>query len=118
MFEVIAEVLLYVSGGFALLGAIGLLRFPDFYTRTHAATMMSIGGVSLALIALILADMTLNSLKIALILALILFTNPTITHAIANAAYRLGIKPKYNKATLTKQSHSRPRDSEKKERKK
>ncbi len=49
--ELLAAFLLVVSGVFALVGAIGLLRFPDFFMRLHAptkATTLGVGGVLLA----------------------------------------------------------------------
>ena len=46
--QIVAAVLLVVGGVFALVGAVGLLRFPDFYMRLHAptkATTLGVGGV-------------------------------------------------------------------------
>ena len=97
MIEIIIQVILYVAGGFAVLGAIGMIRFPDFYTRTHAATMINVGGIILALLAMLLLAVTQSSAyswKIVFIIFLLLLVNPTNTHAIANAAYKIGIKPK------------------------
>ena len=54
-FQIIAAALLVVGGLFALVGAVGLLRFPDFYMRLHAptkATTLGVGGVLLASMAL------------------------------------------------------------------
>jgi multicomponent Na+:H+ antiporter subunit G len=86
---------LYISGIFAIIGSLGLIRFPDFYTRTHAATMISVGSISLGLLALILsAGWGVYSLKIFIVIVFNLFTNPTATHAIAEKAYKMGIKPK------------------------
>ena len=90
------EILLIVAGIYAVLGAIGLFRFPDFYTRTHAATMITVGGVCLGLLILALsAFWSVYSLKSVIVIVLIFFTSPTATHAIANAAYKKGIKPKH-----------------------
>ncbi len=94
-FEILSTVLLWISGIFAILGALGMLKFPDIYTRSHAATLISMGGMSLALIALILrAPWSIHSAKVFLVLIINLFSNPTSTHIIANTAYKLGIKPK------------------------
>lgn len=95
MIEIIVQVMLYISGIFAIIGSLGLIRFPDFYTRTHAATMISVGSISLGLLALILsAGWGVYSLKIFIVIVFNLFTNPTATHAIAEKAYKMGIKPK------------------------
>jgi multicomponent Na+:H+ antiporter subunit G len=93
--EIVVEALLYVSGIFAVIGSAGLVRFPDFYTRTHAATLLGVGSISLALFALIVSTFwSAYTLKIVVIITFNLFTNPTATHAIADKAYRMGIKPK------------------------
>jgi multicomponent Na+:H+ antiporter subunit G len=95
MMELVIQVMLYISGIFAIIGSLGLIRFPDFYTRTHAATMISVGSISLGLLALIVsAGWGIYSMKIFIIITFNLFTNPTATHAIAEKAYRMGIKPK------------------------
>jgi multicomponent Na+:H+ antiporter subunit G len=97
MIEIIVNILLYVSGGFAILGAIGMVRFPDFYTRTHPATMITVGGVVLGLFALFLSQafqLSMYSWKILLVMFLIMVLNPAGTHAIAAAAYKSGQKPK------------------------
>ena len=49
--EILVSVLLLLGGGFALMGAIGLARFPDFYTRLHGptkATTLGVGSIVLA----------------------------------------------------------------------
>jgi len=91
----ISEALLTVAGIFALLGAIGLFRFPDFYTRSHAATMISVGGVMFALFVLMFGGRFLGVyfFKILVIIVLSLMTNPTATHAVANKAYTIGVRP-------------------------
>lgn len=96
----ITEILISISAIFAIIGAIGFFRFPDFYTRIHAATMITIGGTCLALIALAIdtyTDPHLNityTIKILMITIFILLTNPTGSHALADSAYRMGIIPK------------------------
>lgn len=93
--DIAVQGLLYISGILAVIGSLGLIRFPDFYTRTHAATVASVGSVSLALFALILSTFwSAYTLKMLVIIIFNLFTNPTATHAIAESAYRLGIRPR------------------------
>jgi multicomponent Na+:H+ antiporter subunit G len=94
MIETISIVLLAASGILAVIGSVGLVRFPDFYTRTHAATVVGVGSFSLALVAIFIGTLWSDfSVKILAILLINLFANPTATHAIADAAYRIGIKP-------------------------
>ncbi|MFP4051587.1 MAG: monovalent cation/H(+) antiporter subunit G [Thermoplasmata archaeon] len=98
-------ILLIISIIFNGLGVIGLHRFPDVYTRLHAATKCTTFGtifMSFTVIAYssrqyIITDETkFLNLAIHTFVALIalLVTNPTGAHAIARAAHRIGISPK------------------------
>lgn len=79
---------------FVLAGAIGVIRLPDFYTRMHAAGVTDTLGAELIVFGLILqAGWSALSLKLALIGLFVFLTSPTATHAVANAAYRAGLKP-------------------------
>ena len=84
-----------VAGGFfCLVGAIGLLRMPDFYTRAHAASVTETLGAGLLLAGLVLqAGFTLVTAKLFVIGLLIFFTSPTATHALVKAAFGRGVKP-------------------------
>ena len=94
IFDMVVLALLVISGAFSLLGSIGMLRFPDFYTRSHAATIVSMGGMSLALFALMIHTVwNVFTAELMLIIILNLLANPTITHVIANFAHKKGIKP-------------------------
>ena len=86
---------LLVSGGlFCMIGAIGLLRMPDFYTRMHAASVVDTIGAGLMLVGLLLqAGLTLVGAKLVVIGLLLLFTSPTATHALARAALLRGVQP-------------------------
>ncbi len=96
--SLIVEVLSWVclGGGslFCLVGAIGLLRMPDFYTRVHAASITDTLGAGLILLGLILqAGPTLVAAKLGAIGLLLLFTSPTATHALTRAARVRGLDP-------------------------
>lgn len=87
---------LLLAGGsfFILTGSIGLLRMPDFFSRTHPAGLIDTLGASLIIGGLILqSGFTQVSIKLALILILLLLTSPTATHALAQAALAGGLKP-------------------------
>lgn len=96
----IPEILLTISALFAIIGAIGFFRFPDFYTRVHAATMVTVGGACLALASLAISAYSspqhgpVYTIKILMIIVFILITNPTGSHALASAAYNTGIRPR------------------------
>ena len=84
-------VIILVSAGvfFLVMGTIGVLRFPDFYTRMHAAGKCDTLGSLLIVIGLALyGGFTLGSAKIIAIAVFIFMTSPTATHAIAKAAYQ------------------------------
>lgn len=83
-----------LSGGFFVLAStIGLLRFPDFFTRLHAAGLADTLGVLLITIGLIFqAGFSHVSVKLILIFVFIFFTSPAATHALAKAAIHGGLK--------------------------
>jgi multicomponent Na+:H+ antiporter subunit G len=84
-----------VSGGvFCVIGAFGLLRMPDFYSRMHAASVIDTLGAGLLLLGLMLqAGFTLVAVKLLMVGALIFLASPTATHALARAAMLRGLKP-------------------------
>lgn len=90
----ISWVCLVVGGLFCVIGAVGLLRMPDFYTRMHAASVIETLGAGLILLGLILqAGATLVAVKLLMLGLLILFVSPTATHALARAGMVRGLKP-------------------------
>ncbi|WP_440997682.1 monovalent cation/H(+) antiporter subunit G [Arhodomonas sp. SL1] len=94
LLDLLSWLCLLAGGAFALIGGIGLIRFPDFYTRLHA------GGITDTLTALLIvvglalqSGLSLLTIKLALILLFLLFTTPTATHALARAALADGLRP-------------------------
>jgi len=82
------------GGFFCLVGGIGLLRMPDFYTRMHAASVAETLGAGLILLGLLLqAGFTLVAAKLLMIGLLIFFASPTASHALAKAAMSRGLQP-------------------------
>ena len=87
------------------LGVIGILRFPDVYTRLHASTkcttlgniMIGSAVIIYGLHEAIYVDKGYLSLATHSFLAVIfiLVTNPVSSHAIARAAHRSGVMPKF-----------------------
>lgn len=88
-------IIFVVSGIFFLLiGSIGTIRLPDFYSRTHATSKSDTLGMMLVILGLIIYEgMTLNSGKLFLILLFILLANPVGAHALARAALNAGLSP-------------------------
>lgn len=92
--DVLSWTLLAAGGFFCVVGGIGLLRMPDFYTRLHAASVTDTLGAGLILLGLILqAGFTLVAAKLVVIGLLIFFTSPAAAHAIARAARGRGLEP-------------------------
>jgi multicomponent Na+:H+ antiporter subunit G len=75
-------------------GAVGVLRFPDFFTRLHAAGVTDTLSAGMILTALMVqAGLTLITVKLVFILLFLLYTSPVASHALARAAVRAGFKP-------------------------
>lgn len=90
----IYDIVFTVSALLALIGAVGALRFPDFYTRAHALTMVTVGGTILGLLAFAATEgFSVYSVKALLAAAFIMVTSPVSAHAIAQAAHSSGLKP-------------------------
>lgn len=87
-------VCLLAGGFFCMVGGVGLIRMPDFYTRMHAASLTETLGAGLLLLGLMIqAGLTLVTAKLVMIGLLIFFTSPAATHALAKAALFRGLKP-------------------------
>jgi multicomponent Na+:H+ antiporter subunit G len=88
-------VFMAAGGFFCVVGAFGIIRMPDLYTRMHASGVIDPFGVSLILIGLMFqAGFTLVTAKLAVIVLLLLFTSPVACHALARAALHRGLEPK------------------------
>jgi multicomponent Na+:H+ antiporter subunit G len=92
--DALSGVMLLAGGIFCVIGAAGLVRMPDFYTRMHAASVADTLGAGLILGGLALqAGFSLVLAKLVMVFVLLLLTGPLATHALARAAYHRGLKP-------------------------
>ena len=92
--EVVSWAALLTGGFLVITGGIGVLRFPDLYTRMHAAGVTDTGGAGLVLFGLMLqAGFTIVTVKLAMILWFMLFTGPVASHALAKAALHSKLEP-------------------------
>jgi len=92
--EVLSWVMILSGSVFVIIGGVGLLRLPDFYTRIHAAGITDTLGSWLILIGLMLHEgFTLGAAKLAMLLFFLLATSPLSSHALAKAAYLRGLDP-------------------------
>ena len=87
--DAIAVVLLVSGAAFLIISALGLARFPDFWTRAHAVAKAETLGLVLVFAGLIVLNrLGPGSLQLALIAAFSLLVNPTAIHALARSAAR------------------------------
>ena len=94
VFDVLSWVLLLGGSFFLIVGAIGVIRMPDFFTRLHAASVTDTLGAILILFGLMIqGGLTLITVKLILILFFLILTSPTSSHALAKAAIADGIEP-------------------------
>ena len=96
----ILAVIFIVSGLFFLVvAAIGIIRLPDVFTRSHAVSLTDSLGAFLLLIGIAMYEgLSMNVLKILAVLSLLYLQNPVIAHATLRAAVRAGLKPWKEKA--------------------
>ena len=94
----LASALCLLVGSFLCLsGGVGLLRFPDFYTRMHAVGVTDTLAAAMILIGLMLLNPAwIVMLKLVLILLLTIFISPVASHALAKAALRNNLEPLTN----------------------
>lgn len=110
MMDIISMTLISVGLFFFLGAAIGLVRFPDFYTRMHAAgkgdtlsTILILAGLAIHYLhrwsdiesdhSVEFVQVALVALKVMAIAGFVMLTSPTSTHALMQAGYEEGIKP-------------------------
>ena len=86
--------LILVGLFFLFVAAVGVLRFPDVYTRSHAVSLTDSLGAFFVLGGLALYEgLSANLVKILVVLILLYLLNPVIAHATLRSAYRSGVKP-------------------------
>jgi multicomponent Na+:H+ antiporter subunit G len=92
---VLAIVLIVFGLFFLVVGSIGMLRLPNVFTRAHALSLTDSLGAVLVLAGLAAYQgLSVDSLKIMVVLGLVYMLNPVIAHATIRAAHRTGIDSK------------------------
>ena len=98
--DIVVIVLTVTAMLFFFATTVGLLRFPDFYSRMHAAGKGDTLSSLIMLLALVIYNFhevnlanLLVAFKILLIVVFIFMASPTATHAIIDAGFESGIKP-------------------------
>ena len=100
LLDVTSGLFLLMGSFLCLTGGLGILRFPDFYTRMHAVGVTDTLATAMILIGLILHNLDfLVDVKLMIILLMTVFLSPTASHALANAA-------RYDELSIQKNSKS------------
>lgn len=93
--DVISWTLILLGSFFTVVGALGLVRMPDVFTRMHAVSVIDTLGIGLMILGMaVQAGVSLVTLKLLFLLALVFFTWPVVTHALAQACLQAGVKPR------------------------
>jgi multicomponent Na+:H+ antiporter subunit G len=93
LIDYLTAVLLVMGAVFFLAGTVGLLRFPDVYTRLHALTKADNVGLGLVVFGLALqAEAWSVAGKLVLIWLLVLLSGASVSHLVARSALRKGIR--------------------------
>ena len=86
--------LILLGSFFTIVGAFGLVRMPEVFTRMHAGSVTDTLGVGFLILGMGLqAGFDLLTLKLVFLLALFFFTGPVVTHALAQACLHEGVQP-------------------------
>jgi multicomponent Na+:H+ antiporter subunit G len=92
--DILSWIFLMAGSLFAVVGGIGLLRLPDFFSRMHAGGMTDTMGAGLILTGLMFqTGLSLVTFKLVVITLLLLLSSPTSAHALAKSAISHGLKP-------------------------
>ena len=103
LLPLVAGIVVLTGSVFMLIGGIGVLRFPDFLTRVHAAGVCeTLGSFTILLGLMLVGAGWLVTVKLALILVFLLITNPVSSHALCRAALHDGtIRARIEKGVLS-----------------
>lgn len=92
--QILSGILIAAGAFFYVVGAIGMYRMPDVFTRMHATSISDTAGAGLLILGMMIAGgFTLVTAKLAIIMGVILFTGPVATHALAQAAMHANVMP-------------------------
>ncbi len=108
-------VFILLGSFFYLIGAVGLIRMPDMFTRLHATSVSDTLGAGLLIVGMMIqAGWGLVSAKLLIILAILIFTGPVATHALARAAIWSGLAPQLSENRLKVKKRPAPKRSPRK----
>src|SRR5918999_2922053 len=92
--EIASWALILLGSFFTIVGALGLVRMPEVFTRMHATSVTDTLGVGFLIFGMsVQAGLSLVTLKLLFLLLLFVFTVPVVTHALAQACLHEGVEP-------------------------
>ncbi|MEE2825308.1 MAG: monovalent cation/H(+) antiporter subunit G [Planctomycetota bacterium] len=92
--DVASWAFLLLGSFFSIVGGIGIIRLPEFFSRLHAGGVTDTLGATLIVVGLLLqVDSGLIAIKLLMILFFLLVTSPTSCHALAKSAISEGLEP-------------------------
>jgi multicomponent Na+:H+ antiporter subunit G len=92
--DLLSWALILIGGAFGIIGGIGLLRLPDFFSRIHAASLTDSMCAPCIIAGLMLqSGFTLVTVKLGFLIVFLFLTSPTASHALAKAALHGGVEP-------------------------
>lgn len=92
--EILGAVLILAGGFFSIVGGIGIVRLPEFYSRLHGGGITDTAGAGLVLIGLMFfGGASLVTVKLLMILFFLTVASPSSCHALAKSALYWGIRP-------------------------
>ena len=92
--EIASWALILLGSFFTIVGALGLVRMPDVFTRMHAASVTDTLGVGFLILGMgVQAGLSLVTLKLLFLVLLFVFTVPVVMHALAQACQHEDIEP-------------------------
>ena len=113
--EIASWLCILLGSFFTLVGAFGLVRMPEVFTRMHAASVVDTLGVGFLILGMGLqAGFSLITLKLVFLLGLFFFTGPVVTHALAQACLHENVQPALTEdrraqlAGAANETHGRP----------
>lgn len=94
LLDILSVVFLVVGSFFALVGGVGIVRLPEFFSRMHGAGITDTMGAGMIMIGLMFqSGLSLTTVKLLMILFFLLITSPSSCHALAKAAQVHGVRP-------------------------
>ena len=93
--DILSWIFLLIGCAFTIIGAIGVLRLPEVFTRSHAAGMIDTMGAGMILLGLMFQSGGFNLVLVKLVMIgfFLFFTSPVSSHALVRAAIADGAKP-------------------------